>query len=102
MQLIQILLPLYDNQGALLERALFDQVRVRLTEQFGGVTTYMRSPARGLWKDDAGAVVRDDIVIYEVMVDQLDRSWWDAYRQQLRHDFAQDEIVIRALPMERL
>ena len=102
MHLVQLLLPLYDNQGAVFDRALFDRVKEQLTERFGGVTTYMRSPARGLWKDDAGEVVRDDIVTYEVMADSLDRQWWKDYRRSLEQRFRQDEIIVRALPVELL
>jgi hypothetical protein len=30
---------------------------------------------------------RDDIVIYEVMADSLDRPWWANYRQGLERRF---------------
>lgn len=47
MHLIQLLLPLYDNQGNRFDHAVFDEVQAELTERFGGVTAYLRSPARG-------------------------------------------------------
>ncbi|HYD55452.1 MAG TPA: hypothetical protein VEB41_00950 [Burkholderiales bacterium] len=96
MQLVQILLPL---QGFSKER--YEAISRELTERFGGVTTYSRAPASGLWKD-AGSTVRDDIVVYEVMVDTLDRDWWGAYRRSLEAQFQQQEIVVRALALERL
>lgn len=102
MQLIQLLLPLYDNQGEPFPQALFERVRQQLTEKFGGVTAYVRSPAKGLWKEDDGTVVRDDVVMYEVMADTFDRSWWNPYRDELKAAFAQDELVVRALPCARL
>jgi hypothetical protein len=102
MYLVQLLLPLYDNDGQAFQAEAFNEVRRELTEKFGGVTAYARAPARGLWKEDDGTVVRDEIVIYEVMVDDLDHDWWSSFREQLRQRFAQDELVIRALRMDRL
>ena len=50
MYLIQILLPLYRNDGQALPRALFRQVRDELIERFGGLTAYTRAPASGYWQ----------------------------------------------------
>ncbi len=102
MHLIQLLLPLYDNEGRRFERAEFDGVQDELTERFGGVTAYLRSPARGAWKEDDGDVARDDIVIFEVMAERLDREWWRGYRERLARRFRQEELVVRALGIERL
>jgi hypothetical protein len=99
--LVQILLPLYGNEGRPLPRELFDEVRRELTEAFGGVTAYVRAPAQGLWQDEE-RVVRDDVLIHEVMVDGVDRQWWADYRERLRIRFAQDVLVVRALPGELL
>jgi hypothetical protein len=95
MYLIQILLPLYDNEGQEQAGELFGEVRRQLTERFGGLTAYSRTPAQGLWKDE-GKTHRDDIVVFEVMADELDRDWWGAYRRKLEEGFRQEEIVIRA------
>jgi hypothetical protein len=102
MHLVQLLLPLYDNDGEPLPRARFAQVRQELTDRFGGVTAYLRSPARGVWRDHEGDVAHDDVVIHEVMVESLDRAWWAQYRERLRADFGQEELVIRTHPIERL
>jgi hypothetical protein len=99
---VQLLLPLYDNHGRRFARALFDRVRGELTEEFGGITAYRRSPAEGLWKEKGGEVKRDDVVIFEVMVEALSRAWWAQYRQELERRFRQDEVVIRAIAVERL
>jgi hypothetical protein len=100
--LVQMLLPIYDNTGAAVAGDLFVRTRQELTEQFGGMTAYMRAPARGLWKDENGAVARDEIVIFEVMVEELDRDWWDAYRQRLEGRFRQQEIVVRSSKIRKL
>ena len=95
MQLIQILLPLYDNAGEALPAELFSEVRQQLADRFGGLTAYSRAPAQGLWKDE-GETHHDDIVVFEVMAAQLDAGWWGEYRRNLEAKFRQREIVIRA------
>ena len=101
MRLVQILLPVRDNDGVAFGRELHEAVRDELTAAFGGVTAHMRAPATGLW-DEGSEVVQDDVVIYEVMTDALDGDWWSHYRGSLERRFRQDEVVIRALPMERI
>lgn len=102
MHLIQILLPLYDNEGRPFTQTEFLKVRDQLSERFGGITTYMRSPARGLWKETEETTVQDDIVIYEVMAEELDRVWWRRYRHQLTADFRQALLIVRASEVELL
>lgn len=94
MHLVQILLPLYDNTGRPLPPDLYQAVRVELSDRFGGFTAFTRAPAEGLWTGQSG-MARDDIVIFEVMVPALDRSWWRGYRHSLEERFHQEEIVIR-------
>jgi hypothetical protein len=100
MYLVQILLPLYTNERQLFPDEAYERVRETLTEQFGGVTAYQRSPALGHWKQTDVVIIRDDIVVFEVMLDILDRVWWAAYREQLRQIFRQDKLIVRALPFE--
>lgn len=102
MFLVQILLPLYDNEGRPFTQDDFLKVRDALSERFGGITTYMRSPARGLWKETRESTVHDDIVIYEVMTEKLDRTWWSRYRQELTEAFRQDILIVRASEIELL
>jgi len=102
MHLIEILLPLYDNEGRRLPAELFGKVREELVEHFGGLTAFTRSPAEGLWKADDGERMRDEVVIFEVMADWIDRSWWRNYRSELEKSFAQQEVVVRAREVERL
>ena len=100
--LVQLLLPLYDNAGRAFPAAHYTAIRDELTERFGGLTAYSRSPAQGLWQESDGPPRRDDIIVYEVMTDTLDREWWRAYRRALEKRFAQDELVIRSQTVERL
>lgn len=100
--MVQILLPLYTNERQLFPDAVYDQVRSTLLKRYGGVTAYQRAPALGHWEPTAAVSVRDDIVVFEVMVEALDRAWWASYREQLRLEFAQDKLIVRALPIELL
>lgn len=102
MHLVQILLPLYDNEGRAFGAGDFDRVRNELAERFGGVTAFRRSPAEGLWKDEGGGVARDRVVVFEVMADALEREWWAGYRAELERRFRQEKIVVRATEFEEL
>lgn len=102
MHLIQIYLPLTDNAGASFPSAHFAYVRDTLTRQFGGLTAFTRSPAEGLWESDAAEVHRDQIVIFEVLVESVDTSWWQNYRARLEKEFEQEAIQILAQEVNRL
>jgi hypothetical protein len=103
MHLVQLLLPLYGQDGNRLPPALFAAVRQELVDRFGGLTAYSRAPASGLWAEGEGErVEHDDIVVYEVMVPRLDRGWWKAYREGLTARFRQKELVVRAERIETL
>lgn len=96
MYLIQLLLPLYDNDQQALPRSLFREVSDELIERFGGLTTYSRAPASGYWLEDGDHAVHDESVVYEVMVEVLDKDWWAAYRDELECRFRQKALVVRA------
>ena len=102
MFLVQLLLPVRDEAGAAFPRAYFDTLAKELTDRFGGVTAHTRAPASGLWEEPSGEKVRDEVVIYEVMVETLDDAWWTSTRRRLETQFRQQELVIRALEMRRL
>jgi hypothetical protein len=99
--LVEILLPLRDNEGEPFGHELFVDVREELVERFGGLTAFTRSPAEGVW-NAGGERNRDEIVVLEVMAETLDRQWWRAYRETLEQRFRQDEVVIRTSAVERL
>ena len=103
MHLVQILLPLRDPRGDAFPRTHYARVATELTDRFGGLTAYARAPAAGLWQEErSGETRRDDIVVYEVMVDELDAAWWAGYRRELEGRFAQQELVVRAQEIRRL
>lgn len=102
MQLVQILLPLRDAKGRGFPMKLFDDVAHELTERFGGVTAFTRTPAEGRWKPGSAAAHEEDIVVVEVMVETLDPAWWRTYRRGLEKTFKQKKIIVRATPIELL
>ena len=94
MQLVQILLPLYDQEGNPFSGLLYDKIKKELTETFGGLTAYTRSPASGIWKDGE-KIVKDDIYIYEIMLQEIDKNYWARYKSKLQLIFEQEELIIR-------
>jgi len=93
-QLIQIYLPLYDTAGEAIPASLFQEVTDVLTDRFGGLTKYTRSPAEGLWKEAEEKTVKDDILIYEVIAPDLDATFWQDYKEVLKRQFKQEELLI--------
>jgi hypothetical protein len=98
--LVQLLLPTRDRQGQPIPAAKAADTRTELVEKFGGVTAYLRAAASGAWINDAGVLERDELVMVEVVVDDFDREWWQSYATRLAQRFDQDEMHIRALPLQ--
>lgn len=101
MHLVEIFLPVADNEGRPFQPELYAEVEEELIASFGGVTSFTRAPARGVTREGGGKV-RDEIVVLEVMTDVLDREWWRSYRHVLEGRFRQDEILIRVSEVIRL
>lgn len=96
MQLTQLLLPLYGNEGERFTAQLFDEVRQELIHRFGGLTVYARSPVDGLWQPEQQAqTVSDELIIFEVMSKRRHKVWWQRYRVRLQRRFRQERILVR-------
>ena len=100
MHVVQLLLPLYDNDGKPFSDAEMAAIREELVARFGGITA-TRTPAEGVWAH-GGKRIRDDIILVEVMTDTLDRDWWRALRVRLEAQLRQETIVIRTHISEAL
>jgi hypothetical protein len=96
MYLVQILLPLNDNEGRPHKCQLFRNVARELTKEFGGLTAHTRAPAEGLWKKDDSRTDKDEIVIYDVMTEELVEGWWTKFRLSLEKRFHQKQVIVRA------
>ncbi len=95
MHLLQIFIPLRDNNDKPFPPGHYTRIRKTLTEECGGVTAYTHAPAEGLWKDKHDGGQHDEMVIFEALIAKCDKSWWRKYKKQLETTFAQDEIMIR-------
>jgi hypothetical protein len=98
--IVQLILPIYGNDGRVFPEEFSKRVRTELTEKFGGLTAYTRAPAEGTWRDDEGRTQRDDVVIVEVMTPTLDGAWWRRYANELASRFEQQELVVRAMEFQ--
>ena len=96
MHLVELFLPLADNEGSPFTRPIFASVEKELAEMFGGATAYPRAPASGIWKQGSKNTKRDDLVVYEIMTERIDADWWKSYREKLEQIFKQERILIRS------
>jgi len=101
MHLIQLLLPLHNNDKQKFPADYFKSLRSDLIDRFGGGTAFVRSPAVGLWKTD-DVVSRDEVVMFEVMSPDLDEQWWLEYRTKLEKKFQQKTPLVWASQVKRL
>ena len=94
MILIQLFLPLADNEGMPFPRSLFSEIKNECAKKFGGVTSFSQSPAEGIWNKSDG-VQKDLIIIYEVMANEIDKEWWSHLKYELEKRMKQDQVLIR-------
>jgi hypothetical protein len=99
--LIQILLPNQNGKGEPVSREWFERLLEELVAQFGGATSFVRSPGKGLWRDGSSAEC-DTIAVVEIMVAELAKDYWRTLRERLEGELSQEEIVIRAHEIARL
>ncbi len=99
MFLARFYLPLRDNAGEAFPALMFRAVETELSDRFGGVTAHLQAPASGLWQD--GEMTHtDEVVIFEVLLEVADKSWWRSYRLRLEHDFRQKQILLMLQPVD--
>ena|SRR5690606_17356467 len=95
MQLVQILLPLSDNDGQRFPPEMFETFKEELTREYGGVTAFLQAPAQGRWFQDEAGAAEEDVVIFEVMVENLHLGQWQQHRGDLESRFRQKRVLIR-------
>jgi hypothetical protein len=101
MYLIQVLLPLYDNNKQVFQKRVFDNIRDNLKDVFGGVTIYRNSPAEGVWSNETGTDY-DELITAEIITNNLDKALWQQFKHELEHIFKQKEIMMRCIEFQKL
>ena len=99
--IVELLLPQQTGNGAPVAMDWFEQLLAELTGKFGGVTSFVRAPGKGLWQSD-GKAEQDNIAVVEVMTAAIDPVYWAKLRERLERELSQDEIVVRAHETRRL
>jgi hypothetical protein len=102
-EIVQLLLPTVDGEGVKVPLSKMRSLARELSDRFGGVTSFLRAPAEGLWQPHENAPAeKDDIVIFDVMAEDLDEAFWRSLRVRLKADLGQSEIIVRAQPVDLL
>jgi inorganic pyrophosphatase len=96
-KLIQLFLPVESNDGKPFPKQYFDRVKESLIKKFNGVSMFVNSPVNGMWEDQDKDIQKDKLVVYEVMADMIELSYWEKYKKDLEKQFKQDVIVVRCL-----
>lgn len=99
--LVEILLPTQTGDGKAIGQDWFERLLTERTEKFGGATSFVRAPNKGLWQSGA-AIEQDNIAVIEVMTDTVDAFYRAGLRQRLEKKLSQKEIVMRAHETRRL
>lgn len=92
--LVRMFIPLKDNQGAPFPEGYYQNLNKELQNQFGGVTIYIRSPVKGIWKQDDNTRY-DDLLVYEVLTNMTHDDYWQGLKTKLEKLYAQEEILIQ-------
>lgn len=100
-QLVEVFLPASYGDGEPVPQSVISLIRDELVEKFGGATIYSRAPMEGLWADGS-SVVRDSIIVIEVMVEEVDKKWWKEFRQRIEALLRQEELLVRVTSASRL
>jgi hypothetical protein len=85
---------LYYNDGTPIAPSVIPAPRVRLLEQFRGVT-FFPQPNEGYWQM-AGVSYRDEIVIFRVVASNVRaaRKFFRQLKEELKRNLRQEEILI--------
>lgn len=92
---VELFIPLINQQNNTSIHKKYNQLRIQLLSKFGGLTIYKRTPVEGLWNDENEKTVQDDIMIYEIMIQQVDLNYWKDLKRSLEKSLNQEEIIIR-------
>ncbi len=97
-----LFVPLFYNDGAPVERGKIESVGERLLKQFTGLT-FFPQPNQGYWKM-GDVTFRDQVVVFRVLTDNARsaRRFFARFKEQLKRDLQQEEILIVERDVETL
>lgn len=99
-KLIQIVVPLEDNNGVSLAAERNNWERV-LTSQFGGLTIF--HGASGLWSPGYGrGIVSEDVQIWMIHDSDYSPTYWQYIKRCMTFAFRQEEMFIVVVDCERI
>ncbi len=89
-----LFLPLTYNDGMPIEAKIFKALRLRLLEQFDGVT-FFPQPNEGYWRM-GGVTYKDEIVVFRVVTARHARArrYFKELKEELKKRLKQEEILI--------
>ncbi len=90
----ELYIPLFYNDGSQVEARKIERIGEQLLEEFDGVTFFPQHN-EGAWK--MGPVVfRDEVVLFRVLTDRVGpaRRFFRAYKEELKRELGQEEILI--------
>jgi hypothetical protein len=97
-----LFVPLFYNDGAPIEQAKIEAIGEQLLAHFTGLT-FFPQPNQGFWKL-GNVTFRDQIVIFRVLADntRAARRFFAKFKEQLKKDLGQEEILIVERSVEAL
>ena len=97
-----LFLPLTYNDGTAIEAKFFKALRLRLLEQFDGVT-FFPQPNEGYWRM-GGVTYKDEIVVFRVVTARPARArrYFRELKEELKKRLDQEEIFIIERDVEAL
>jgi hypothetical protein len=87
-------LPIYDNDGESYNTQVFNRIKSKLVDYFGGITDF-RHKTDGAWK--MGKVTfNDEILLYRILSNRGEegRAFLTRLKQSLEVELGQDQILI--------
>lgn len=91
---VQLFIPQNDEKGRPFPPSYFTKLNEELKDKFDGFTVYSRSPAEGIWKEEGGDTISDQMLVYEVLTHSADGSYFQELKPRLEKRFGQTEILI--------
>ncbi|MFZ0512624.1 MAG: hypothetical protein WAM14_13530 [Candidatus Nitrosopolaris sp.] len=99
---VEILLPLFDNEGNAIDKSKFFETRKELVTEFKACT--FLGPTQGMWIDNEEKEYNDIHCGFYVMAPNTEKStnFFKNYKETLKKRFKQLDVLITYYPVEIL